>query len=447
MDDVEAEIAEDADAALQALRASLDADAIGDPDLPKVQIEALADKENRQSRIPTGRREAGMRGTIKKRYKSSWSITFDVGRDPLTGKRRKRWVTVKGTKKDAEDKLTEMLRSMKTNTYVDVSKMTVGQFIEEWFTVAKTELRAGTVERYQSIIDRRLKDSALARMPLQKVRPTNVEQYYASHASLAAGTLGLDHAILHSALAVAVRDRLITENPAANIRRKRRDRDRSIEAQKHAWSATDAAKFLAVAKKAGAQSAAFYTVALETGMRKSELGGLRWANVDLDGAKVQVVEQLTKKGSEPEWGPTKTGKPRTIAIGPETVALLREHRRAQAELKMKNRATYKDHGLVFAKEWGDVRRRGEYLGQPLQLNNIGQREYDRLIRDAGIRRIKFHGLRHTCATLLLQARTPVHVVSERLGHSKVTMTLEVYAHVLPDMQTEAAATLGALLHG
>jgi integrase len=83
----------------------------------------------------------------------------------------------------------------------------------------------------------------------------------------------------------------------------------------------------------------------------------------------------------------------------------------------------------------------------LQLNNIGQREYDRLIKAAKVRRIKFHGLRHTCATLLLQAGTPVHVVSERLGHSKVTMTLEVYAHVLPDMQTEAAATLAALLHG
>ena len=114
---------------------------------------------------------------------------------------------------------------------------------------------------------------------------------------------------------------------------------------------------------------------------------------------------------------------------------------------MKNRATYADNGLVFAKEWGDVRRGGEHLGEPLQLNNVGQREYDRLIRAAKVRRIKFHGLRHTCATLLLQAGKPVLVLSERLGHSKVTMTLEVYAHVLPDMQTEAAATLGALLRG
>ena len=83
------------------------------------------------------------------------------------------------------------------------------------------------------------------------------------------------------------------------------------------------------------------------------------------------------------------------------------------------------------------------LGFPLQMNNLGHREYAQSIEAAGVKRIKFHGMRHTCATLLLQAGTPVHVVSERLGHSKVAMTMEVYAHVLPDMQTDAAATLGA----
>ena len=80
------------------------------------------------------------------------------------------------------------------------------------------------------------------------------------------------------------------------------------------------------------------------------------------------------------------------------------------------------------------------------MNNLGQREYASLIKAAGVKPIKFHGLRHTCATLLLRARTPVHVVGERLGHSKVSMTMEVYAHVLPDMQQEAADLLGALLH-
>jgi integrase len=128
------------------------------------------------------------------------------------------------------------------------------------------------------------------------------------------------------------------------------------------------------------------------------------------------------------------------------VELLRVHKRAQAEMKMANRPTYHDFGLVFAKEWSDIRQSGDRLGQPLQANNLGQREYAKLMKAAGVRRIKFHGLRHTCATLLLQANTPVHVVSQRLGHAKVEMTLNIYAHVLPDMQRDAAATMGALLH-
>ena len=103
--------------------------------------------------------------------------------------------------------------------------------------------------------------------------------------------------------------------------------------------------------------------------------------------------------------------------------------------------------FVFAKEWGDVNGRGDAPGRPLQSKSLGQREYARLIKAAKVRPIKFHGLRHTCATLLLQAGQPIHVVSERLGHAKVSMTMDVYAHVLPDMQQDAAATLGMILHG
>jgi integrase len=114
---------------------------------------------------------------------------------------------------------------------------------------------------------------------------------------------------------------------------------------------------------------------------------------------------------------------------------------------MANRTSYRDFDLVFAKEWLDLQKRGDTLGFPMQANNLGEREYAKIIKAAGVKRIKFHGMRHTSATLLLKARTPVHVVAERLGHAQVSMTMEIYAHVLPDMQTEAATTLGAILHG
>jgi integrase len=161
---------------------------------------------------------------------------------------------------------------------------------------------------------------------------------------------------------------------------------------------------------------------------------------------VTFQRQLLKPGPSPVFGPVKNKTPRTVEIAAETVALLRRHRSHQAELKLANGEHYHDHGLVFAKEWGDLTRRRDTLGEPLQANNLGQREYAQLVKAAGVRQIKFHGLRHTCATLLLQAGVPAHVVQRRLGHKKIEITLTVYAHALPAMQQDAAARLAAVLH-
>jgi integrase len=112
---------------------------------------------------------------------------------------------------------------------------------------------------------------------------------------------------------------------------------------------------------------------------------------------------------------------------------------------MRNRTKYHDHGLVFAKEWKDLGRRRDVLGNPLQLNNLAEREFDKLIALAGVPRITFHGLRHTCATLMLGAGAHGKVMQERLGHKDISTTLDVYAHVLPSMQQDAAQRLSAAL--
>ena len=134
-------------------------------------------------------------------------------------------------------------------------------------------------------------------------------------------------------------------------------------------------------------------------------------------------------------------------LATETVTLLREHKRHQAELKMRNRMKYQDHGLVFTKEWGELSGGRDYLRLPLQANNIGEREFLRIIKAADVHRISIHGLRHTSATLLLKAGVAPHVVQQRLGHKRIEMTLGIYAHALPSMQQDAARRRGALLHG
>ena len=185
-------------------------------------------------------------------------------------------------------------------------------------------------------------------------------------------------------------------------------------------------------------------LALDSGARKSELHGLTWDRVDLDAGTVRIDRQLDVAGAAPQWGPTKTKHRRTITLTTETIARLRVHRQAQRELKMRNRTTYADFDLIFAMEPEDLQQRTAKLGHALMA--LSERRFQALVKAAGVRTIKFHGCRHTMATLSLQAGTPPHVVAARLGHSVMEL-MKTYAHALPGMQQEAAARLGAVLHG
>ena len=391
-----------------------------------------------------------MRGSLTQRSKGSWSIILDLGydTDPDTGlkKRKQKWQTFRGTRKQAEGKLNDLLKEVKDGTYVDVSMLTLGDWLREWCAASKAKWAAGTLERYQGIIERDLAPSTIGKMLIQQLRDTHLEAYYAA-SSLTASTLVVHHTILQQALRKATKSRIISVNISAHLDHKPRSTGTRTATRMHCWTATEACRLLVAARSAGSRAAAFYTLALDSGARKGELCGLTWANLDLDAGKMSIVQQLLKPGAAPVFGPPKTKRPRTVSLSAETVTLLRTHRQQQRELMMKHRSSYHDFDLVFAKEWSDLRRSQDRIGEPLQMNNLGQREYAKLITAAGVKPIKFHGLRHTMATLLLKAGTPVHVVSERLGHSKIEMTLNIYAHVLPDMQQAAADTIGKILAG
>jgi integrase len=134
-----------------------------------------------------------------------------------------------------------------------------------------------------------------------------------------------------------------------------------------------------------------------------------------------------------------------VDLSDETVALLASHKREQAEVKMKNRTSYTDNDLIFAQAWDSSNARHAVLGARLPWTSMNKR-LDALCKTAGVRRITVHGLRHSCATLMLAAGVPAHVVQRRLGHKNVQITLDVYGHVLPNMQADAATRLAALLH-
>jgi integrase len=272
----------------------------------------------------------------------------------------------------------------------------------------------------------------------------DLKRYYNEEA-LSPTTLEQHHTLLHSALKAAQLQGLVQRNVASlGIGKPHRPEARE-EVFHHCWEVEEARQFITAAKDLGPQPAAFYTLALDRGARKGELRGLQWKDIDLEAGQGSIVRQLIKPGLSPVFGPLKNGESRTISIAAETAILLRKHKAHQAELKLANRAHYHDHRLVFAKEWEHLRRHGDTLRQPLQMNNIGQNEYQRIIKAAGVRPIKFHGLRHTCATLL-QAGVPITLVQARLGHKRIEIMLNIYAHALPSMQQDAAAKLAALLY-
>lgn len=281
---------------------------------------------------------------------------------------------------------------------------------------------------------------------LQELKALDVKRYYTDQA-LSSSTLAQHHAILHSALKAACIEGLVTRNVAALVVGKPQWKRSHEDVAQNAWEADEARRFLLAAAAAGPQLGALFALALDSGARKNELCGLQWSDLDLERGTVTILRQLTATGRAPECGPVKNGTPRTLDLAEGTVALLRAHKKAQAELKMRNRTAYHDLGLVFAKEWGDLHGREESLGLPLHSNKLGQREFNRVLQAAGVRRITFHGLRHTSATLLLKAGVAAHVVQQRLGHKRIEMTLGIYAHALPSMQQDAARKLGALLHG
>lgn len=390
-----------------------------------------------------------MRGSIRRRSAGSWTIRFDVGVHP-DGRRKQRVLTVEGTRAQAHTRLREELRRLDRGELVEPSRLTVGQWLDQWVeSMIRDTRRPSTTDRYRQVIRVHLKPH-LGSLLLQKLRAADFHRYYAdgrSDRGLAAATLAQHHAILSSALTAAVREGLILRNVAATVAHKPRPQRTADDLRRQCWTAEEARAFLAAADATSPQASALFALALDTGARKNELCGLFWTDLDFGRATVTITRQLTSRGATPTFGPPKRNQSRVVDLALETIARLRIHRQAQAELKMRNRTTYQDHGLVFAKEWGDTYGRHDSIGNPLQSNNLGQREFARVLERAQVKRITFHGLRHTSATLLLAAGESVHVVAHRLGHASPKETLDTYAHALPPHGRNAARRLGAVLYG
>jgi integrase len=355
----------------------------------------------------------------------------DLGRDPVTGKRRQLWRSVAGSKREAETLLVQLLHQKSTGVDAAPGRITVADYLQRWLrTYALPNTAPKTSQRYEQLIRVHLVP-VLGNLPLSKLRPLHIQDAYQRilEKGLSARTALQCHRVLREALQHALKWQLLARNPADAVETPRPERY-----EVHALSPEQVRRVMAAAHETPYGS--LVHTALMTGLRLGELLGLRWQDVDLDARALQVrqtCQWLPRKGFIFRQ-PKSHRSARSVALSRATVDTLRQHRVRQIEERLATGLPHQEDGLVFTNPFG----------QPVHPSTL-RGAWRKLAKAAGLGRLRFHDLRHAHASLLLQQGVHPKIVSERLGHSGVNITLDTYSHVLPGLQAEAAARLDDLL--
>ncbi|MDQ3753829.1 MAG: site-specific integrase [Acidobacteriota bacterium] len=376
-----------------------------------------------------------MAGQVIKRGDDTWLVRIFTGRD-AKGKRPYYNKTIRGTKKDAQKWLTSAQRDKDLGIFVEPAAIPLDDYLSKWLeTVAKRRVRERTFEGYEWLLKQYVRP-AMGAKRLCDIHAMEVQSLYnklSEEKKLSAKTVRHVHQVLSSALSQAVKWKLIAQNPCGLCELSRKEKK-----EMRCLTAEESTLFLKTAKVDKWYVA--FLVALETGMRPEEYLGLRWPDVDFERGAVIVRRALVwLKGGGWKFDEPKTQQSRrSIPLTQAALGALRSHKREQAAHILKSGAAYEKHDLVFAGE----------LGTPFHLHNLRNRHFKKILKDAKLpSSIRLYDLRHTCATLLLAAGEHPKIVSERLGHASVVLTLDTYSHVLPNMQQSATEKLERMLYG
>jgi len=380
-----------------------------------------------------------MAGHIRQRSPGSWELKLDRGADPVTGKRRTRYATVKGSKAQANRELIRLLHEVHTGTAVDPAKTTVAEHTRAWLAVAG-HLSGKTRERYQAIAEQQIIPH-LGGIALQKLRPPHVKDWHTTllkrggfnGAPLSARTVGHCHGLLHVVLADALARELVGRNVVSAVRLPKVESDEIKILTRDELG-------VALGKLGGHRLLPIAAVALGAGLRRGEICALQWKHVDFAAATLRVersLEETTANGLQFKDPKSKNGR-RTIALSGLVIAALQQHRRDQIELRLKigigGRPEPED--LLFTLPDGSIWS-PDYLS----------RCWRRTVRELGLPAVGLHALRHSHASALIAKKTDVLTVSRRLGHADPAFTLRTYGHLFDNTDREAADKLDDVLGG
>lgn len=365
-----------------------------------------------------------LRRVSKATGKTAYQVMVDR-HDPVTGERKRVTIGTFRLKKEAQAAERDALTQQERGTLLDPNKTTTAEMLEAWLLTKHGEITGQSVRDYEIIIRKHV-IPALGNIPVQKLTAPRVQAQYGTWAEqgMSARMIRGCHMRLSQALRQAVRFGIVGSNVCDSVTPPKLGRSKA-----DTWNGEEAAAFLDLAIT-DSMHPLWHLLLLE-GMRRGEALGLRWRDVNWDRGTAHIVQTVAPnkadRGRAMIQDRTKTlAGARSVRLTARTLAALREHRTAQVARRLAA-ADWQDHDLIVCTS----------KGTPINPGNVA-RSYDLLILKSGLRRIRVHDLRHTHATLLLLEGVAAKVVSERLGHASIGITLDLYSHVLPDMQDDAA---------
>lgn len=366
-------------------------------------------------------------GSVYQRADGRWTAEITV-RD-ASGK-RKRVKRSARTKTEAREMVKELQDLQSAGVDLTIGNLPLSKYLDRWLRdSAKPSVRQKTFDNYESILFHRV-IPRIGGTKLSKVTPALLQQLYTdlSETGLSNRSVHNTHRVLHRAFGQAVKWGLIQRNPcvATDPPRPKRTEMKTLTREQVATLLDGSSD---------ERNHAIYLLAVTTGLRRGELLGLRWSDIDLEGRRLFVRRALQQTRNGLEFVEPKTSMSRrTVMLAPDTVTGLREHRRHQAEERLSLGPAWSDNELVFPNS----------IGHPSDPGAVSN-GFQKLLKRLDLPRIRFHDLRHTCASLLLQAGTHPKIVQEMLGHSTITLTLDTYSHSIPTMHTEAADTMQSII--